>query len=382
MDFNKELDFTVEKLTEEQFRRYVVNYSKENFEDFCHRFQKIFYPNYTATKSWGKQGDDSQDGIISERERVAIYGPEIIPVSIDEVNDFNDRITNKLENDFEKMIRKHPNIEKMIFICKIDKESPKITHKIKELYTETKQREILADMYEKRLSNKLIEIDFIDLTDMFSKLNSISVDYLDYLFNRTLKFERMISNYSKETDEPAFIRDILNEIESLLSNRDLNIDVILYKLNQFIDIVSVKIDRDFRKYNTFTSISIPEDIPYIPYVICGAMNSSGKFVYECEFDVPVPLRDERKIRIPFTPIGLIFTLLDFKKCILKRTVAKSTYRLTYKRFFYSLIYSLSRSSRLYPKKSKATRYIIVRRRYKKEIDSLNNLEKTVLYPCF
>ncbi|MFC7394271.1 hypothetical protein [Scopulibacillus cellulosilyticus] len=158
-------------ITYEDFCDKVSKFTGHDFQDFCNRYQSIFYRKFRATKARGRLGDYACDGIIIPNERLlACYG------FYNDTKEIGKAIAKKMKDDFVNMLEEHPNIECMIFMTKTSGMEKTVIKKIEELESKEFQLNNI-----KRFKNfksdpdRFIvkKIEYVDCQVMFNRLRDI-----------------------------------------------------------------------------------------------------------------------------------------------------------------------------------------------------------------
>ncbi|MCK6075396.1 hypothetical protein [Paenibacillus silvae] len=265
------------------FYKKVIDFNKDDFAEFCHRYQKIFYRFFRATKATSL-GDLGNDGIISPGKRLACYG-----FFIDTV-DKDGGVATKLKEDFNSMMKSHYRTRCMVFMTKTEGIGPKTQKMLEKLRSRKYQlehiKENFPDNYEERIKNyRIARIEYVDIKDMFDRLRDIKKgETWEYLLNHVLWVEPPMTLPDKQLDDPAFIAEWLSVAVKRFDNPEAPVFLKHEELEKLQQSLKDKMQRDLRKYKVKSYM----DIPYEPWTILGfpASGSSAHIGFSPSFDVP------------------------------------------------------------------------------------------------
>lgn len=330
-----------EKMTFKDLSVRIDQYSKDDFQKFCQRYQKVMNVKFRPTKALGSLGDLSTDGIISKHKRLAVFGPE-------NNIDYNDGDNaDKMEKDFKGLMTKHDDLKTMVYMTKTTEGmGPK---------TQLKKNYLESDEYQKQFNRSGVTIEYVDKFDIFHRLKDIeNGETIDYIFNDVIQYKRMPVTLSKYLDDPAFISECLIEASRRFDNQEAPEEMKIRELLVLIQVINDKIDRDIRKYN----VSNETDIPYSDWDIL----KIGEDQYDPLFDVPRGLHIYYQEKFPLNPL----VLREIFKDIIYRLMAVQYLRLNkdwhfYEEKFAKLFahsYHLKYAIELYDNENEETNYRI------------------------
>ncbi|MDF9841779.1 MULTISPECIES: hypothetical protein [unclassified Paenibacillus] len=305
-------------VTYEDFYKKVMEFNKDDFAEFCHRYQKIFYRFFRATKAIGPLGDLSNDGIITPDKRLACYG-----FFIDTV-DKDGGVANKLKDDFDNMMKRHSGTRCMVFMTKTDGIGPKTQRMLEKLtsrkYQEMQIKERFPDDYEKRIKNyRTKRIEYVDIKDMFDRLRDIKRgETWQYLLNHDLWVEPPMALPDKQLDDPAFMAEWLSVAVKRFDNPEAPVFLKHEELKKLKDCLKDKMERDLRKYE----VDSYEKVPYVSWLLLGISTpiSEASIGFSPSFEVPKAFweGDAEVLHMELTPIMLL-DIVEKMMYLLKRS---------------------------------------------------------------
>lgn len=265
-------------------------FEKNDFQDFCSRYQKVMCRKFRVTQAIGGRGDGACDGILYPSSVfLACYGPEKFTTK----KVLDDKVSSKLIEDFNSMflkkIKSNTLISKMVFMTKSEGQGLKTQEVLTKIRGIEYQNELIKN-------NKLaftleipVEVDYVDKIDIFERLREIdNPRTFEYIFNnklfiQTKEDKKMIRQHMNLFDESAFISEFLNMCILHFDNPEAPYPMKLDELEEFLKIIELKIKRDMRKFN----VESEDKVPYIPleYSITDGSISAV-------FDIPLALRQE------------------------------------------------------------------------------------------
>lgn len=273
-----------------EFYERVMDLNSDDFEQFCHRYQKIFHRMYRATKA--RPGDLGNDGIISKGKRVACYG------FFRDTIEKDGGVASKLKEDFDSMMTKHAMTRTMVFMTKTEGIGPKTQRMKEKLENRDYQQKLYAKILpEFKPAKKYIQ--YVDIKDMFERLRDIKKgETWEYLLNHKLWVEKPALFPRNDLDDPAFMSEWLSTAVWRFDNPEAPIFLKHEELVQFQKSLTDKMDRDLRKYE----VNSYDNIPYETWILIGTPMG-----FAPSFDVPKGFYndDDDILKMELTPMILL-----------------------------------------------------------------------------
>lgn len=288
----------MKKIKYKAFEEYLLSYNHAEFQDFCNRYQRLFYTNYRATIA--RPGDLANDGIMTPYIRGAYYALER-----DTANK-GSSVATKIEKDFRNMVQKHPQLECMIFMTRTKGLYPQVQTKLDKLRSEEYQQDLLKSLFpdQEMKQKSLIKIKYLGMEDMFDELRPFKKEETwEYLLNHCFWIEPAIELPKKFFDDPSFMAQWISSGVKLFDN--VETPHLLIKREALVPLENClyeKMKRDKRKFG----VKKYEDIPYQPWEILQTTPQH----FDPIFDVPVHYiaDDDTILRVTLTPLILSIIL--------------------------------------------------------------------------
>ncbi|SEB27559.1 hypothetical protein [Paenibacillus sp. 276b] len=281
------------------FKEHILNYNEDEFQDFCHRYERLFYVQYRATLA--SPGDLANDGIMTTDIRGAYYALHR------DTEGKGNSVATKMQKDFENMVKQHPQVKCMIFMTRTEGLYPHVQKRLEKLRSEEYQNTLMQSLFPQgdMKQQPLIGIEYLGMDDMFWRLSPFKKEETwQYLLHHRFWVEPPIELPEKIWDDPAFMAQWLSagvrrfdniEMPALLSKREA-----LFPLKKCLD---DKMDRDKRKFG----VKEYKDIPYQSWEL---VQSSPEH-FDAIFELPLGyLTDDNDVStLMLTPLILRNTII-------------------------------------------------------------------------
>lgn len=304
----------------EDFCRRVYWFNEDEYQNFCSRFQKVMNRRFQATKAIGPKGDLSNDGIIDNTKRLAVYA-----IHHDTMNKDN-AIALKMKADFNKMMKCHPFTSTMVFMTRT---TAGMGPKVQQMKEYLENESYLKNLYQEyvREQNKedqvlpfsvfaFKKIEYVDCFDVFNHLVDINkVTTWEYLLHNKITLPSISELPNRQLDDPAFMSEWLQAAIIRFDNIEAPVPMKLFEINKLRDSLLEKINRDLKKYK----VKKIYEIPYVPWRILAIQTPNSEYSHTVapSFEVPDAWGSEDVLVIELTPDILLWIVCLITKLLNK-----------------------------------------------------------------